>query len=512
MSSVSTNNKRIAKNTLMLYVRMGITMVVTLFTSRVVLEALGENDFGIYNVVGGVVSLFSILSGSLSGAITRFITYELGRGNKERLKTIFSTSVNIQLLMALIIFILCEIIGVWFLNEKMNIPEGRMGAANFVLQCSIVTFCVNLINIPYNATIIAHEKMDVFAYISILEVSLKLAIAYAIYISGFDKLKVYALLILLTSVLIPIIYGVYCNRTYKETKYSFVFDISLFKEMASFAGWNLFGNTAYILNTQGINMLINIFFGVAINAARAIAVQVDSAVTMFVSNFMTALNPQITKYYASGEYERMVNLVCRGTRFSFYIMYFFIVPIVLETETILGIWLKEVPDETSIFLRLVLFASLTVVIGTPLYTAIQATGHIRRYQIVVTAVGCLVFPLTWLGYGAGCPAYITYVIFIFIYFFLNFIRLASLKRLMNFPIMQYLRTVYIPIGICAVICFIVPAFIVYAMPSSLLRFILVTSISCVWSGLCIFYAGLEKDEQVFFVSKARGMIKDIRAK
>lgn len=506
MIDTSSNNKRIAKNTLFLYFRMIIIMVVSLFTSRVVLDALGEANYGIYNVVGGLVFMFSVLSGSLSGAISRFITYELGTKNIERLKTIFSTSVNIQIIMSLVVLVACEIIGVWFLNVKMNIPIDRMPAANFVLQCSIATFVVNFINIPYNATIIAHERMTVFAYISILEVALKLLVAYLIYMSDSDKLMVYAILVFLVSLLLFAIYSTYCSRHFEEAKYRFILDKSLFKEMGGFAGWNMFGNTAYILNTQGVNMLINIFFGVTTNTARAIAVQVDSAINQFVNNFMTALNPQITKSYASKEYNYLFKLVCRGTKFSFFIMYFFIVPIVLEAETILGIWLKEVPKDTVIFVRLVVFSSLATVIGNSLYTTIQATGKIRRYQVVITSVGCLVFPLTWIAYELGCPAYITYIIYTILYFSMNFIRLSTLKRLMNFPIRYFVTSVFGRMGICSVLCFILPGILVYLMTPSFIRLVLVGLLSSCWSIVCFYFIGFDKYERAFFMSKVKNIM------
>lgn len=503
MPDTSANNKRIAKNTLLLYFRMIILMLVTLYTSRVVLDALGESDYGIYNVVGGVVAMFSVLSNSLSGAISRFITYELGTGNKERLARIFSTSVNIQILMALAIFVLCEVCGVWFLNEKMNIPDGRMEAANIVLQCSIATFMVNLVSVPYNATIIAHERMGVFAYISILEAGLKLLVAYLIYISTFDKLTVYALLILGIAILLRLVYGIYCGRHFSEAHYRLILDRPLLKEMTGFAGWNLFGSTAYMLNTQGVNMLINIFFGVGTNAARAIAVQVDAAVTQFVNNFMTAINPQITKSYAAGEREYLFKLVCRGTKYSFFIMYLFIVPMVLEADAILGIWLKEVPADTAVFMRLVLFSTLATLIGNPMYTAIQATGKIRRYQVQVVSVGCLVFPLSWLAYALGAPAYMTYVIFAILYFSLNFIRLATLRRLMDFPVWMFVRSVFGRIGPCSVLMFLAPGMIIVFMHPSFVRLLTVCVTSLVWSVCCIYYVGLEKEERLFFLSKTK---------
>lgn len=507
---ISVNNSRIAKNTLLLYFRMIITMLVTLYTSRVVLDALGETNYGIYNVVGGVVAMFSVLSGSLSAAISRFITYELGTNNTDKLKRIFSTSVNIQIMMSIAVLALCELVGVWFLNNKMNIPAGRMEAANFVLQCSIATFIVDLISVPYNSTIIAHERMNAFAYISILEVSMKLLVAYLIYISTFDKLIVYASLLLVVAIVLRLIYGIYCERHFEEAKYHFIFDRSMLKEMSSFAGWNLFGNTAYMLNTQGVNMLINIFFGVTTNAARAVAVQVEGAITQFVSNFTTALNPQITKSYASGDYDYMIKLVCKGAKYSFFIMYIFIVPIVLEADTILGIWLKKVPHDTPIFMRLVLFSSLATLLGNSLYNAIISTGKIRRYQIVVTFVGCLVFPLSWIAYKLGCPAYTTYIIYIIIYFSLNFIRLSSLKRLMNFPVIFFLKTVFLRISICSVLAFVAPGVLVFYISPSFTRLVLVCIVSFVWSACCIYYIGLDKEERIFCVHKIIKLVNRIR--
>ena len=487
---------------------MIIIMVVTLFSSRIVLDALGETNYGIYNVVGGVVTMFSVLSSSLSGAISRFITYELGKKNLEQLKLIFSTSVNIQIIMSIIIFVLCEIIGVWFLNEKMNIPNERIEAANFILHCSILTFVINLISVPYNATIIAHEKMSAFAYISILEILLKLLAAYLIYLSPIDKLKIYALLILSISAILRLIYGFYCRQHFEEAKYKFkLLDKKIFKEMSSFAGWNLFGNTAYMLNTQGINMLINIFFGVTTNAARAIAVQVDTAVQQFVNNFMTAINPQITKSYAIGDYEYMYKLICRGTKFSFFIMYIFVIPIVLEAETILKIWLKQVPSDTTIFMRLVVISSLASLIGNSLYCAIQATGHIKRYQLVVTSIGCLVFPLTWIAFKFGAPAYSTYIIYAVLYFSLNFIRLLTLKRLMNFDIKYFIYKVFTKIGICSILCFILPGMITYFMEPSINRFLLVSFSSILWSISCIYLIGFDKAERDFFTIKIKNAIK-----
>lgn len=505
---MSLNDKRIAKNTILLYFRMIIMMMVSLYTSRVVLNALGESDYGIYNVVGGIVSMFIVLSGSLTNAISRFITYEIGTNNIKRLQRIFSTSVNIQIIISVVIFVLCEIIGVWFLNFRMNIPMSRMQAANIVLQCSIITFIVNLISVPYNSVIIAHEKMNVFAYISIFEAIMKLTIAYLICISPYDRLITYATLLFILSLILRFIYGIYCNHHFDEARYHFVLDRPLLKEMFSFAGWNMFGSTAYILNTQGVSMLMNIHFGVVTNAARAIAVQVDTAVSQFVNSFMTAINPQITKSYASGDFDYLYQLISRGAKYSFFIMYLLIVPIILEADSILKIWLKQVPEDTTVFLRLVLCGSLSPLLSNTMYTAIMATGKIKRYQIIVTSVAILVFPLTWLAYIAGCPAYVTYIIYAILYFILNFIRIATLKKMINFPSQIFYTTVLSRILAFSVIAFIIPTIIVYIIPPSFLRLIIVCITSILWSIFSIYFIGLDKNERSFFVRKAKKLLTE----
>lgn len=512
MQDSQQNNKRIAKNTLLLYVRMFFMMAISLFTSRVILNTLGVTDYGINNVVGGLVAMFSLLSGSLSSAISRFITFELGKNRLDRLKIVFSTSVNIQLIMAVVIIIVAEIVGVWFLNYKMNIPADRMYAANWVLHCSILAFAVNLISIPYNASIIAHERMSVFAYISIVEAVLKLAIVYMIYVSPLDRLITYTVLFLCVAVIIRFVYGTYCSRHFEECKYEMKLDCVLFKEMSNFAGWNLFGNTAYLLNTQGVNMLMNVFFGVTVNAARGIAVQVEGAVTQFVNNFMTALNPQITKSYAVGDFEYMVQLVCRGSKFSSFIMLIFIVPFELEADIILKIWLGVVPDYAATFLRLVLFTTLATIIGNPLLVAIMATGKVKRYQIMITSCGCLVFPLSWIAFKMGYPAHTTYIIYICIYFALNFIRLIEIRRLTKFPIRIYMKEVYFRVGIVGALSFTLPTFLYLIIEGNstitanvMLRFVTICLSGVVWTVLCCFCIGLTKHERQFFLQKAQSI-------
>lgn len=486
----------------MLYFRMFLMMLISFYTSRVVLRTLGVDDFGINNAVGGLVSMFSILSASLSGAISRFLTFELGKEDSSRLRSIFSTSVNIQIAMAVVVIVAAEIAGGWFLHARMNIPGGRMDAAEWVLHCSILTFAVNLVSIPYNACIIAHERMSAYAWISIAEALLKLAIVGLLLVSSYDKLKSYAVLLLCVAVIVRIMYGLYCRRHFAECRYEMRLDRGLLKEMSGFAGWNFFGNSAYILNTQGVNMLINVYFGVAVNAARGVAVQIEGAVNQFVTGFMTALNPQITKTYASGDSEAVARLVCRGSKFSFFIMLMLVVPLEFEAETVLRIWLGNVPEGAAIFLRLVLVASLANVIGNPLYTAVLATGRIRRYQLMVTSYAVLVFSLTWIAYSAGFPAYVTYVIYAVIYFTMNAIRLYELGRLTGFPVRDFVSGVLLRISAVSAVAVLLPMCLYLTMEPGWVRLVLICVLGVLWTGFSCFVIGLDRPERDFIIKKA----------
>lgn len=512
-NQTSDNNKRIAKNTLLLYVRMLFTMAVSLFTSRVILNTLGVEDYGINNVVGGIVTMFSVLSGSLSSSISRFITFELGKGNIERLKTIFSTGVNIQLGMSVLIIIIAEAVGIWFLNTKMNIPTDRMVAANWVFQCAILTFVLNLLSVPYNAAIIAHEKMSAFAYISVVEVSLKLIIVYMLMISPFDRLETYAVLLLLVGAVIRFIYGYYCKRHFEECTYHFVFDKPVLKEMTGFAGWNFLGNGAYMLNTQGVNILMNLYFGVAVNAARGIATQVDAALKQFVNNFTTAVNPQITKSYAQGDLDYMHKLVCRNAKFSAFLMMFFAVPIILETNTILTIWLKTVPDYAVIFLQWIIISSfMDTVLANSLVTSMFATGKIKRYQIIVTTVGCLVFPLSWIAFKLGFEPQVGYILYFIIYTILLFVRLYLLKDMVKLPVMMYIREVLYKLAPIIVVGFAIPGILILTMDAGWLRLILVCLLSVLVTAASEYFIGLSNKEKNFVAEKIKLVIGKIKSK
>lgn len=503
----SLNNKRIAKNTLMLYLRTFITMCVSLYTGRIMLQALGLDNYGINNVVGGIVNMSGIITATMATSISRYITYAIGEGNKDKQKTIFSTSVNVLFIMALISAILLEIVGVWFLNTQANIPQGRMYAANWVLQCSIFTFVIGLIGVPFRAVIIAHERMSVYAYMGIIDVVVKLSICFAIQVYGGDRLILLSIIFMIVSVLMDILYWCYCFKYFEEAKFRRVFDLQLLKEMSGYAGWSFFGNSAWILNTQGVNMLVNVFYGVVFNASRGIANTVNAGIQKFVGDFMIAFSPQITKSYASGNMDNIVVLAIRGTKFTWLLMYVFIVPVFLEADTLLQLWLGDVPPLASVFLRLTMFESLAVQSGTTLFKVIQAKGDLRRFQIEATLWGACVFPIAWVAFEYGAPVWTPYVIFIIVYFSLNIIRLYALRRLMQFPIRKFIRESIIPCLWVSVLSFTVPILVAYFMSPGICHFLAVIFISVLWTAFCSYQWGLSKNERRFLVEKIVDLYK-----
>ena len=496
MAQSSSNTGRIAKNTVILYFRMFVMMAIGLFTSRIVLQTLGVKDYGTYNVVGGVVCMFSIVSSSLSTSISRFITFELGRGNVKQLNKVFSTAINVQLIISLVIVFLMEVVGVWFLNTQLNIPEGRMGAANWIFQLSIVSFVLGLLMVPYNASIVAHEDMGVFAYMTLLDAIFKLLVAYSLYISPFDKLITYSALLFGVSLIMRGIYATYCKRHYKECTYHFVRDKQLLKEMTSFAGWNFLGNGSWILNNQGINILINIFFGVTLNAARGIATQVDGIIQKFVRNFMMALNPQITKSYASGNLEYMHKLVFAGAKYSFFLMMFFVIPICLETDLILHLWLGDVvPEYASIFVQLTLLSSMCVILGNTLITAVFATGRIRNYELVMGLMALSNFPIVWIAFKLGASPVSAYIVYFCVYFLMIFVRLYMVKDLIQMSAWAYIKEVFLRVLVVGIASFILPFIITRLQDDSILRLAEVMVVSVGFSVISILTLGMKKDEK-----------------
>ncbi len=514
MAEELSDNKRIAKNTLMLYGRMLFTLVVSLFTARIVLDTLGVEDYGIYNVVGGVVSMFSLISGSISASIGRFLTFELGTGNMEKLKRVFTTAVNVQIILAIIIIIAAEIIGIWFLNNELKIADGRMYAAHWVFHCSVFTFALNLIMMPYGASIMSHEHMSVYAYMTILDTILKLVIIYALYISPFDKLISYALLYVAVTILVQFIYWSYCHKHFEECRYKPTLDKKLFRQMFGFAGWEMIGSSAAILRGQGNNILINIFSGgTAVNAAAGIATTITGIVGSFTSNFMTAFNPQITKKYAAQKYQELILLLHRGSKFSAYLLLFFAIPTMINVEYVLYLWLGHVPEYTVNFVRLILIFSLTETMARPLITAKLATGVIRNYQIAVGGVLLLTLPLSYLSLKLGAPVEAVYLANITTSILAFFVRLYMLRGDLNgFSSRRFIFDVYLRVILVSILAAIPPIITYILIEHEFVRLLTSCSVSVVSSIIVILYAGCTQSEREFIIGKVKGYWRKLTSK
>lgn len=509
MQDHAENTKRIAKNTLMLYGRMLFSMVVSLYTSRVVLNTLGVVDYGIYNAVGGFVAMFSLISSSLSSAVSRFLTFELGRGDQERLNKAFSTSLIIHITLAIVVFIVAETVGVWFVNNKMTIPTDRLYAANWVFQASIFSFMFGLYSVPYNASIVSHERMSAFAYIGILDTTLRLLIVLFIAYSAwqFDKLIAYSVLLVFLSILLQCIYLWYCRVNFEECRLRLSFNKEFWSEISAFAGWNFIGCAAQLLKDQGVNIILNIVNGPVLNAARGIATSVNAALTSFSENFMTALKPQITKSYAMQDYEYMMFLVERGARFSFYILMSLTIPIFLETEYILSLWLINYPAHTVNFVRLILLLSLIDVLSSTLITVQLATGKIRNYQIAVGGTLLLNFPLSYLSLKIGFPPESVYLVAIMVSILCLILRLFFLKSMVGLSISKFIHNVLLNVIVVILLSIIIPYILRVRLSYGFTRFVIVGIVSLFCSALSILYIGCSKSERRKLFGQLRFSLK-----
>ncbi len=507
----SENNRRIAKNTIFLYIRMIITMLVSLYTSRIVLDVLGVDDFGIYNVVGGIVSMFAFINGAMTGVTQRFINFALGSKDTKYLSSVFSTSIQIHFLIACIIFLLAESVGLWFLNAKMNIPSDRILAGHFVYQCSILSSLVLIMSVPYNALIVAHEQMSAFAYISVLEVSLKLLVAIALIYWPKDKLMLYALLLLFIQILVRIIYSRYCYKHFKESKYIKNFDKSLFKEMLSFAGWNLWGGFSVVAFTQGLNILLNLFFSPAVNAARAVAVQIQNAVQQFATNLQMAMNPQITKSYAQGDLTYMHSLIFRSAKFTFVLLIMISLPVMLETEFLLNLWLKSVPDYTSIFLRLILCITIVDAVANPLMVGAQASGRIKVYQSVVGSVQLLILPVSYIYLKLGYAPYVVFIVHLVIAILAFIIRLFIVRPLIDLSIKEFFIKVIFKCFVLLIFSSSIPLLMrsILYIPN-LLNFFIVCVVSVLSVLLFSYLFALDKTERLFLKTKFLAIVHKMK--
>lgn len=511
MSSQTTdNNKRIAKNTLLLYFRMLLMMFVTLFTSRVVLDKLGVTDYGIYNVVGGVVAMLGFLNSSMSNAVQRYLSFEIGKNNEAGVNRIFNVSLFAHAGIAVFVFVVMEIVGVWYLNTHMNIPAERMDAANWVLQCSIFTTLFTIVQVPYNAIIISKEQMGIYAYISILEVVLKLLVVYMLAIGNFDKLKLYSVLIMVVTIGIVMIYRFYCTRKYKEAKFKFIKDWNLLKQIVGFASWNMLGELAWVFTGQGVNIILNSFFGPVVNAARGLAEQVNGAVNRFVANFQTAVNPQLIKNYASDQLGEMKTLLFRSTRFSYYLLLALSLPIILKMDFILHLWLKEVPDYTTGFCQLVLVSSLVSTLSNLLAQVARAYGKIRNYQIIVSIFLFLNFPLSYIVLKFGGSPLSTMFVNIGINAMLLFVRLRLTNRMIQMTYGSFIRNVLFPVIIVTAVALVIPLTIYFMLDNSIISFIIVCLVSFVSVGVSIYALGMNANERLYILAAISKIITKIK--
>ena len=503
-----SSKETIAKNTLFLYIRTLIVLFVSLWTSRVILLSLGAQDFGIFDAIGGLVAMFSILTGSMSSAISRFITFELGTGNIEMQKRVFSAAILIQIAFIVLIVLVAETLGLWFLNNKMIIPDNRMVAANWVFQFTVIIFCFNLLSVPYNAELIAHEHMSTYAYVSVVDNVLRLVIAMLIYVSPIDKLIFYSASMTLLAIGVRVFYQLYCKHNFVECRgVKWTLDKGVIVNMGKFAGWNMFGSAAVTFRTQGISLLLNVFFGPLLNAAYGIASQVNSAVMAFTNNFTTAFTPSITKAYAEKEYSYMNSLVLQGARFSYYLLFIFVLPILFETEMILTIWLKEVPEHAVAFVRLILIFSLIEALSSTIVRAVLATGDIKKYQIIVGTIALSTMPIAYVVLKLGGFAESTMLVSISVALITFVVRLIIVKPMIGLSFSTFAKKVIWPVALSTGVAFVAPLIVDIIMPESMMSFIVICGISVISAGASCFFLGCTTSERTTIYKKITNVIK-----
>lgn len=498
MSDITSNNKQIAKNAAALYIRMAVTMLVGLYTSRIILQALGVEDYGICNVVGGFVSLFALISGSLQSSVSRFLTFELGRGDDIRLKVVFSTSFYVMIGLSLLVVLCTETVGLWYLYHKMVIPATRMSAAVWCYHLSVVSFALSLLSTPYSSSLISHEKMDVYAYMAIFDVIVKLAICYAVMHSPTDRLVFYALLQFMSGLLSQLIYWFYCRMKFEECALMPVFEKTLFKQMFSFAGWNFIGSSAAVLRSQGASLLLNAFGGPVLNAANGIANSVCGIVSAFVGNFTQAFNPQITKRYAAGEYDSLMKLLIYGSKYSFYLMFILALPVMFNARFVLELWLGVVPEHTVGFIRWILVFLLAEAISRPIITAKNATGRIRNYQIVVGSVLLFMLPISYVGLKFGASYSFVPFANALTAIMAIFARMYMLRG--DFPAWSsrvYFRKVFLNVIVVSIVASFLPFCSYCYLPYGWRNLIITTVVSMVSSLCVIWFIGCEAEERAY---------------
>lgn len=499
------DQKRIAKNTLLLYIRMGLIMLISLYTSRVILDALGATDMGIYSTVGGIVMMFAFLSNTMSTACQRFYAYELGRNDFAELKRVFSLCVSVFVAIAVLVVLFCETVGLALLYKKIQ-TEGRFEAAMWVFQCSIVSFIFTILRTPYQGMIIIKEKMKVFTYISVVEAVGNLAIALLIAHTSNDRLILYGILMLVINALVSLYYIFYCTHFYPECRFRFCWDTQKFKEIFSFAGWNMIGSLASVCKSQGLTILLNMFFGNALVAARAMAYKVYTTIQQFADNFFVAMKPQLLKSYSAGDKEGMFNLVYQGSKFSFYLLFAISLPLLLETPFILDIWLKDVPDSTVLFTRLVIINALVDVLANPLATSMQAYGNIRNYQLMCGGLMLLILPVAWICLKCGLPAESIFIVSIIVCALAIVLRLLLVNHYLGLPIKEYLAKVLWPVALVVVLASILPICLENMIAGDVVRCIIVCIIAILMTGISVYAFGLTKTERKHIIEGIRSAL------
>lgn len=498
-----SSTSRIAKNTLLLYFRQILIMLVSLYTVRVVLNVLGAEDYGIYNVVAGVVTMFGFLSGAMATASQRYFAFDLGKQDYEHLKTTFSVTFQIYVFLAAIIVILAETIGIWFVMNKLVIPPERMTAAIWIYQAAVFSFLLTLITTPYKACIIAHENMNIYAYVSIVEAVLKLAIVFVLQVLDYDKLILYGLLLTTVALINTTIYRVYCKKKYSECTFMFVKDRVLFKELVSYSGWCLFGHTSSMVRNQGTNILLNLFFNPIVNAARAVAAQVNVAVLSFAQNFSTALRPQIIKSYAANDNNFLLKMTIYGTKIVFFLMLVICIPLFFETPYILNLWLKNVPEHTISFVQLIIIDVLIDSISYPLMAVIQATGKIKTYQAVVGGLLIFNLPVSYVFLKFGFPAESVFIVAIVLSVTAFFLRIVIVQKHITFNLSIPIIKLFFRFVLLTGLSSLIPFFLINEFDNTIVCLCIFVCISVIWSGGILFFFGLNEEERKQFINKIK---------
>lgn len=502
----SEANKRIAKNTIMLYIRTFLIMFVSLYTSRIILQALGESDFGIYTLVGGFVALLTFLNAAMTSATQRFLNFELGKKNKAAVERVFSMSMSIYILVALIFVLFFETIGLWFFVNKLNIPPDRMPAAYWVYHFSVLATCAQMLRVPYQASIIAYEDMSFYAYVSIAEAMLRLGLVFLLLTINFDKLIVYAILMFAIVIIVNVFYCVFCKKHYTTCNYRLFRDRSLFKNILSFSGWSTLGGIANVSATHGVNIILNIFFGVMVNAAMGIATQVQSAIYSFVTNFQTAFNPQIVKMFAESKEKAFTQLVFRASRLSYYLFFILAFPAALCCESLLKIWLTQVPEYTLQFIQLYFCVMLIDALSAPLWISIQAAGRIKYYQILISIIILFNLPLVYVCGRLGWSPVWAIAIRIIINLVAHLFRLWYLHKYIAFPSVRYIKEI---MGKCLLVTlFIIPIpAVLYLYTNGTLQQFATAFVGFLIACAVIFRYGLEQNERGYVIKHIKHRIK-----